>query len=99
MSEENETIGTGRAIDRRTMLKAAAAAGVVVGTWVAPRIETLGFAPAAAMTMCVITSPANEDLNANQNNNTYVSSGFTACSDSAQRISFGSSGNAPNHID
>ena len=64
MDEATEALETGRGIDRRTMLKAAAAAGVFAGTWVAPRIETLGFAPAAAAgTPCIILSPASFDKN------------------------------------
>ncbi len=48
-------------VDRRTMLKAAVAAGTIAGTWVAPRIETFGFAPAGAATPCVILSPVADD--------------------------------------
>jgi len=87
-----EAMRTG--IDRRTMLKAAAAAGVFAGTWVAPRIETLGFAPAGAMTQCIVTNEANQDLNSNQSNNTYVSTGFTQCTDTTQHLSFGNQGNS-----
>ncbi len=54
------------AIDRRTMLKAAVATGTIAATWVAPRIETLGFAPAAAAgTPCIILSPSSDDKNSN----------------------------------
>lgn len=48
------------------MLKAAAAVGVAGATWSAPRIETLGFAPAAAAgTPCTILSPVSDDKNSN----------------------------------
>jgi len=53
-------------LDRRTMLKAAVATGTIAATWVAPRIETLGFAPAFAFnTPCIILSPASDDKNSN----------------------------------
>ncbi|MEW6471650.1 MAG: hypothetical protein AB1679_05225 [Actinomycetota bacterium] len=65
MNDMDQTMGTGDAarhgVDRRTMLKAAVAAGTVAGTWVAPRIESLGFAPAGAATPCIILSPASDD--------------------------------------
>jgi len=49
-------------LDRRTMLKAAVAAGTIAGTWVAPRIQSLGFAPAAAAgTPCDVLSPTGDD--------------------------------------
>jgi hypothetical protein len=58
------------AIDRRTMLKAAVVAGTFAGVWVAPRIETLGFAPAAALgTPCIILSAASDDRNSNSGGN------------------------------
>lgn len=61
---------TKAAINRRTMLKAAVATGVVAGTWVAPRIESLGFAPAAAAgTPCVILSPEADDKNSQSGQN------------------------------
>ena len=75
-------------VDRRTMLKAAVAAGAVAGTWVAPRIQTLGFAPAAAATFCMVTNTENNDLNSNNSNTTYVSTGHVRCG-----ISFGPSAN------
>src|SRR5687768_16559269 len=51
-------------IDRRMMLKAAVATGTIAATWVAPRIQTLGFAPAAALgTPCVFLSPENQHKN------------------------------------
>jgi hypothetical protein len=53
-------------LDRRTMLKAAVAAGTIAGTWVAPRIQSLGFAPAGAATPCVTLSDAADDLNSNE---------------------------------
>jgi len=57
-------------VDRRTMLKAAVATGTIAATWVAPRIQTLGFAPAAAAgTPCIILSPASEDENSNSGKN------------------------------
>ncbi|HEV3364905.1 MAG TPA: hypothetical protein VG795_12350 [Acidimicrobiia bacterium] len=71
--DESETVeqslsaanGTSRiGIDRRAMLKAAVAAGTIAGTWVAPRIETLGFAPAAAFTPCLVTS-VEDNINRN----------------------------------
>jgi hypothetical protein len=83
--DDMDKINTG--IDRRTMLKAAVATGVIGGTWVAPRIETLGFAPAAAATMCPITNDAKDDLNSNDADTSYVSAGFTGCGQS-----FGNSG-------
>lgn len=57
-------------LDRRTMLKAAVATGTIAATWVAPRIETLGFSPAAAAgTPCVILSPGSDDRNSNSGGN------------------------------
>ncbi len=50
-------------VDRRTMLKAAVAAGTIAGTWIAPRIESLGFAPAGAATPCVVLSVRGDDKN------------------------------------
>lgn len=50
-------------VDRRTMLKAALAAGTVAGTWVTPRIESFGFTPAGAFTPCIILSPEADDKN------------------------------------
>jgi hypothetical protein len=52
-------------LDRRTMLKAAVAAGTIAGTWVAPRIESLGFAPAGASTPCVQLSDEADDQQSN----------------------------------
>jgi len=53
-------------VDRRTMLKAAVAAGTVAGVWVAPRIETLGFTPAAAAgTPCPVEDNGTVDINTN----------------------------------
>ncbi|MGH9178399.1 MAG: hypothetical protein ACRD0N_07585 [Acidimicrobiales bacterium] len=53
-------------MDRRTVLKAAVATGAASAVWVAPRIETLGFAPAGALgTPCDILSPASDDKNSN----------------------------------
>jgi hypothetical protein len=78
------------AIDRRTMLKAAVATGTIAATWVAPRIETLGFAPAAAATFCQVTNLEGNDLHSNGSNNTYLSTGHTRCGQS-----FGS----PNSVD
>jgi hypothetical protein len=61
-----------KGFDRRTMLKAAIATGVVAGTWVAPRIETLGFTPAAAAgTPCILVHPGDQNTNSN--------SGSTGC--------------------
>src|SRR5256885_14991056 len=57
-------------LDRRTMLKAAVATGTIAATWVAPRIETFGFAPAAAAgTPCIILSSASDDENSNSGKN------------------------------
>ena len=64
-------------LDRRTMLKAAVAAGAIAGTWIAPRIESLGFAPAGAATVCPLTSEA--DLSSNNSGNTYVTLGYDNC--------------------
>lgn len=101
MSDMNESMDTGdqplgssgrgdflmkAAIDRRVMLKGAVAAGVFAGTWVAPHIETFGFAPAFAATMCTVTNDEKKDLQSNDSNNTYVSPGHTSCGQS-----FGSS--------
>ncbi len=59
-------VGRDGGVDRRAMLKAAAAVGVAGATWTAPRIETLGFAPAAAAgTPCTILSPERQDFNSN----------------------------------
>lgn len=82
-------------VDRRTMLKAAAAAGVAGATWTAPRIETLGFAPAGAATPCTILSPESEDKNSNQGQNIYCSpvGTFPCCSES-----FGNQGNQPDRF-
>jgi hypothetical protein len=81
-------------LDRRTMLKAAVATGTVAAVWVAPRIETFGFAPAFAATMCTVTNDENDDLQTNQSGNTYVSFNLTGCGQS-----LGSSGNnAPDTI-
>ena len=85
MSGMDDAVRTG--IDRRTMLKAAAVAGTFAGTWVAPSIRTLGFAPAAAATMCTVTNPVKDDLNSNSSGNTYVSTGHVRCGQS-----FGNSG-------
>jgi hypothetical protein len=96
MDESIDTIeqspGSARGIDRRAMLKAAVAAGTIAGTWVAPRIETLGFAPAGAATMCVIESNEQQDKNNNNSGNTYCSDNTIAdvtCCDSG---SFGNAG-------
>jgi hypothetical protein len=58
-------------LDRRTMLKAALATGTIAATWVAPHIETFGFAPAGAATVCPLTS--NDNTHSNCGQNTYVS--------------------------
>ena len=93
---------TKAAIERRTMLKGAVAAGVFAGTWVAPHIETFGFAPAAAATQCQQDNPAVNDLNRNVSGNTYVSAGYTPCTTGrgsfgnvgqVDRIQFGGGGN------
>ena len=47
----------GKGIDRRTMLKAAAAAGAGAAAWSAPNITTLGFAPAYAQ-VCTVAPTA-----------------------------------------
>lgn len=55
-----------RGVDRRTMLKTAAALGAGAVVWSAPHIETLGFAPAGATgTPCDILSPVSQDKNSN----------------------------------
>lgn len=56
-------------VDRRTMIKSAAAVGAGAVAWSAPRIETLGFAPAAAATPCIILSPASDDKNSQSGQN------------------------------
>jgi hypothetical protein len=76
-------------LDRRTMLKAAVATGTIAATWVAPHIETFGFAPAFAATMCTVTNNVNDDLNSNQSANTYDSPGRPHCGQS-----FGSQSNS-----
>ena len=91
-AHNGETVGRA-GVDRRTMLKAAVATGVVAGTWVAPRIETFGFAPAGAATICQIENPSTDDLNSNLSNNTYFSSGRVRCGHS-----FGPSGGQPDRI-
>jgi hypothetical protein len=59
-------------VDRRTMLKAAVAAGTVAAVWVAPRVETLGFAPAAAAgTPCLVMDNGSVTINTNSGNGTY----------------------------
>lgn len=85
----DEVLRTG--VDRRTMLKAAVAAGTIAGTWVAPRIQTFGFAPAGAATPCEFTNPSNEDLQLNEADTTYVSSGRVRCSGMGS-ASFGAGG-------
>jgi len=56
-------------VDRRAMLKGAAAASAAAAVWVAPRIESLGFSPAGAGvpagTPCVILSHEDDDTNSN----------------------------------
>jgi hypothetical protein len=74
------------------MLKAAVATGTIAATWVAPHIETFGFAPAFAATMCSVTSPANDDLHGNSGSMTYTSFAHSSCGQS-----FGSS--ASSHPD
>jgi len=64
-------------VDRRTMLKAAVATGTIAATWVAPRIETFGFAPAGAATVCTFTNEAKDDLQQNSADTTYVSTSAT----------------------
>jgi hypothetical protein len=87
----------GTSVDRRTMLKAAVAAGTFAGTWVAPHIETFGFAPAAAATQCVVENTTQQDLTQNDANNTYVSTGYTRCAGNGS-ASFGPSGGQPDRI-
>jgi hypothetical protein len=88
MDESIDTAHSGRGIDRRTMLKAAVVAGTFAGTWVAPRIESLGFSPAAAAgTPCIILSPASDDKNANSAQNYCPISTKPCCGQS-----FGSNG-------
>ena len=94
---EQSLAGARTGVDRRTMLKAAVAAGTIAGTWVAPRIQTLGFAPAGAATQCIIMNPAGADLQSNQNDNTYVSATYTRCPGN-QSMSYGSSANAVDTI-
>lgn len=77
----------GTSLDRRTMLKAAVAAGTVAGTWVAPRIESLGFAPAGAATPCIRLSPEADDKNSNDAD-AYCEPNATPCCGQ----SFGSNG-------
>lgn len=84
-------------VDRRTMLKAAVAAGTIAGTWVAPRIQTFGFAPAGAATVCEFENPGTDDLNLNESDNTYVSSTRVRCTDNMS-ASFGNSGGQPDRI-
>ena len=74
-------------VDRRTMLKAAVAAGTVAAVWVAPHIETFGFAPAFAATMCTVTNASNLDLQTNSSMNSYPPGGC------------GQSMGTPNNID
>lgn len=66
MAGEHEVATQRSGMDRRTMLKAAVATGAATAVWVAPRIETLGFAPAGALgTPCDILSKASDDKNSN----------------------------------
>jgi hypothetical protein len=59
-------------LDRRTMLKAAVATGTIAATWVAPRVETLGFTPAAAAgTPCPVTDNGSVTINANNASNAF----------------------------
>jgi hypothetical protein len=82
------------ALDRRTMLKAAVAAGTIAGTWVAPRIETLGFAPAAAVgTPCVILNPEKQDMNQQAGQSDCAT--VPPCCDR----SFGNAGNQPDRFE
>ena len=50
---EGGTTGSAAVLDRRRMLKAAAAAGVGVAAWSGPRITTFGFTPAYGQTCSV----------------------------------------------
>lgn len=53
-------------VNRRTALKAAVGVGVGAMAWSAPRIDTLGMAPAGAAhfgSQCVILSPESDDKN------------------------------------
>ncbi len=61
-------------VNRRTALKAAAGVGTAALVWTAPRIDTLGFAPAGAShfgSQCVILSPASDDKNSNDDDNAF----------------------------
>lgn len=69
-------------LDRRTMLKAAVATGTIGATWVAPRIQSLGFLPAGAATACVILSPVADDKNSNSGSNYCPTPGPTCCGQS-----------------
>lgn len=83
-------------MDRRTMLKTAAAVGAGAVAWSAPRIETLGFAPAGAIgTPCVILSPEAQDKNSNSGGSYCSTVGtFPCCEDvaNATATNFGNNG-------
>jgi hypothetical protein len=74
---------SGKGIERRELFKrSAVAAGAGALVWAAPRIETLGFAPANAASGIVVTSPATDDKNQNSGGSAYCAPGgpFTCCS-------------------
>lgn len=80
-------------VGRRTMIKSAAAVGVGAVTWSAPRIETLGFAPAAAAgTPCIILSSSSDDRNSNDDDNAYCQDDDDL-TDNCCGQSFGNQGN------
>lgn len=72
LNEANDAEGAVQSrsrVDRRTMIKSAAAVGAGAVAWSAPRIETLGFTPAAAATPCIILSPFSFDKNSQSGQN------------------------------
>lgn len=83
-----------RGIDRRELLKRSAlAAGAGAAVWAAPRIETLGMAPAGAQvtdipaSQIIILSPASDDKNSQLGQNDCPDAAKPCCGQS-----FGNSG-------
>lgn len=84
MSKDSE-LGGGGGVSRRRALQAVAGAGVGAAVWTAPRIDTLGFAPAGAShfgSQCVILSPASDDKNSQLGQNFCSTPGVTCCGQS-----------------
>jgi hypothetical protein len=87
---EDQAAGRARALNRRTILKAAVAGGTMSAVWVAPSVRTLSFNHAAAATPCDILSAEAQDQNSNSGNPYCPANPVNTCCGQ----SFGNSGQA-----